>query len=219
MSTEIMSPALESSRRAPGSPPRAARGFALIEVMVTVLVISFGLISLAGLQLATKRGGNSSFQRSIALSLANEMLERISTNATVAGSYTTGLNGPLGAASLGVAPPTNCQLARCTPLEMANWDRWNWERRLDGFNITSPDASAAAGLIEPRGCVVFTPTDAAEPNTGVVRVIVSWRSLTDTVDQATAVDVTCGATGAGTDASRQQVVLNSYIVNPEDFAP
>lgn len=214
-----MSLAPDFGKHMPARKRQRAGGFALIEIMVTVLVISFGLISLAGLQLATKRGGNSSYQRSIALSVANEMLEKIATNATVAGSYSTGLNAPLGAASLGAAPPTNCLVDQCTPLQMANWDRWNWERRLDGFSIISPDDSAAAGLIEPRGCVVFTPTDPTEPNTGVVRVIVSWRSLTDTVDQATTNDVTCGAAGAGTDASRQQVVLNSYIVNPEDFTP
>lgn len=219
MSMETMSLVRDRSSSMAPCERRQQRGFALIEIMVTVLVISFGLISLAGLQLATKRGGNSSYQRSIALSVANEMLERISTNATVAGSYSTGLDTPLGAASLGAAPPTNCLVAACTPLQMSTWDRWNWERRLDGFNIISPDASAASGLIEPRGCVVFTPTDPTEPNTGLVRVIVSWRSLTDTVDQATSVDVTCGAAGAGTDASRQQVVLNSYIVNPEDFTP
>ena len=50
-------------------------------------------------------------------------------------------------------------------------------------------------------------------------VIVSWRSLTDTTDAATTADVTCGAVATGSDAGRQQVVLNGYVVNAGDFAP
>ena len=77
----------------------------------------------------------------------------------------------------------------------------------------------ASGLLEALGCVVFTADGAGSPNSGQVRVIVSWRSLTDTTDAATAANVTCGAVGTGTDAGRQQVVLNGYVVNAGDFAP
>ena len=106
-----------SPRQTPRMPGRGrAQGFALIEVMVTVLVITFGLISLAGLQLATKSGGNTSYQRTLALTVANEMLERINLNAAQASAYHTGLNTGLGRASLG-AIGKNCasNANSCTP--------------------------------------------------------------------------------------------------------
>ncbi len=213
MTTQMpMSPAPE--RKA------AQRGFALIEVMVTVLVITFGLISLAGLQLATKRGGNSSYQRTLALTVANEMIERINLNPSRAAAYHTGLATGLGRGSLG-AIGTDCTVAAnsCSPAQMAAWDLWNWERRLDGAGILDAANNDASGLLEARGCIVFTPDGAASPNSGQLRVIVSWRSLTDTTDAATTAQTTCGAVGTGTDAGRQQVVLNSYVINPGDYAP
>jgi len=203
---------------APGN--RRARGFALIEVMVTVLVITFGLISLAGLQLATKSGGNTSYQRTLALTVANEMLERINLNASQASAYHTGLATGLGRASLGaIGKDCASNVNSCTPAEMAAWDLWNWERRLDGAGILDAGNNDASGLLEALGCVVFTADGAGSPNSGQVRVIVSWRSLTDTTDAATAANVTCGAVATGTDAGRQQVVLNGYVVNAGDFAP
>ncbi len=219
------SPVPEGPRVSPRQPPRMpgrgrAQGFALIEVMVTVLVITFGLISLAGLQLATKSGGNTSYQRTLALTVANEMLERINLNAAQASAYHTGLNTGLGRASLG-AIGKNCasNANSCTPAELAAWDLWNWERRLDGAGILDVGNNDASGLLEALGCVVFTPDGAGSPNSGQVRVIVSWRSLTDTTDAATTADVTCGAVATGSDAGRQQVVLNGYVVNAGDFAP
>ena len=204
-------------------PPAAGcgqRGFALIEVMVTVLVITFGLISLAGLQLATKRGGNTSYQRTLALTVANEMMERINLNASQAAAYNTGLNTGLGRGSLGAVGKDCTQIAgACTPAELAAWDLWNWERRLDGAGIQDANANDASGLLEARGCVVFTPDGAGSPNSGQVRIIVSWRSLTDTTDAATTAALTCGAVATGSDAGRQQVVLNGYVVNAGDFAP
>lgn len=197
-----------------------ARGFALIEVMVTVLVITFGLISLAGLQLATKRGGNASYQRTLALTVANELMERINLNPTQAAAYHTGLGTGLGRASLG-AVALDCSNAAnsCTPAQLAAWDLWNWERRLDGAGITDVANNDVSGLLEARGCVVFVPGGVTSPNSGQLRVIVSWRALTDTVDAANTAAVTCGNVATGTDAGRQQVVLNSYVVNPGDYTP
>ncbi|WP_302172261.1 type IV pilus modification protein PilV [uncultured Hydrogenophaga sp.] len=209
------SPAPDVSRRR-----TAQGGFALIEIMVTVLVITFGLISLAGLQLATKSGGNTSYQRTLALTVANEMIERVSLNPSQAAAYHTGLGTGLGRGSLG-AVGTDCTVAAnsCTPAQLAAWDLWNWERRLDGAGILDVNNNDTSGLLEARGCVVFTSDGAASPNSGQLRVIVSWRALTDTTDAATTAATTCGAVGTGTDAGRQQVVLNSYVINPGDYAP
>jgi type IV pilus assembly protein PilV len=210
-----------SARKLPRGPHRS-RGITLIEVMVTVVVISFGLISLAGLQLANKRGGHSSHQRTLALTVANDILERMAVNPTQAAAYHTGAgNGALGGGTLGAAIGRNCSAAgiTCTPAELAAFDRWAWERRLDGVSMQSAAGNDVSGLLDARGCVIFAPAAAATPNSGQVRVIVSWRALSGTTDAATDAGLVCGAGAANSVTDREQVVLESYVVNPADYQP
>lgn len=55
-------------------------GFTLIEVLVAVLVLSIGLLGLAGLQAASLRQNHSAYLRSQASLLAYDMLERMRGN-------------------------------------------------------------------------------------------------------------------------------------------
>src|SRR5688500_4659516 len=60
--------------------PRAQRGFTLIEILVTVVLISVGLLGIAALQLTTLRGNQESYVRSQANVLAGDILDRIRAN-------------------------------------------------------------------------------------------------------------------------------------------
>ena len=55
-------------------------GFSLIEVMVTLLVLSIGLLGVAALQVAALQYSNTSLHRSIAVIQANDLVERMWTN-------------------------------------------------------------------------------------------------------------------------------------------
>jgi type IV pilus assembly protein PilV len=55
-------------------------GFSLIEVMVTLLVLSIGLLGVAALQVASLQYSNTSLHRSIAVIQANDLVERLWTN-------------------------------------------------------------------------------------------------------------------------------------------
>ena len=59
---------------------RAQRGFTLIEILVTVVLISVGLLGIAALQLTTLRGNQESYVRSQANVLAGDILDRIRAN-------------------------------------------------------------------------------------------------------------------------------------------
>jgi len=74
-------------------------GTTLIEVLITVVLVSIGLLGLAGLQLTTVQNSNSSSERFEATTLAQDVLERIRANrqAALAGQY----NLALGAAPAG----------------------------------------------------------------------------------------------------------------------
>jgi type IV pilus assembly protein PilV len=60
--------------------PRLERGFCLLEILVTVVVISIGLLGLAGLQLVGLRATNSAHEHTLASLLAQDIEERIRAN-------------------------------------------------------------------------------------------------------------------------------------------
>lgn len=60
------------------------RGVSLLEVLIAVLVLSLGLLGVAGLQTANIRNTQSAHQRTMAVLLASSMAERIRANATAA---------------------------------------------------------------------------------------------------------------------------------------
>jgi type IV pilus assembly protein PilV len=60
--------------------PRAQRGFTLIEILVTVVLISVGLLGVAALQLTTLRANQESYARSQAGVLAADILDRMRAN-------------------------------------------------------------------------------------------------------------------------------------------
>jgi type IV pilus assembly protein PilV len=55
-------------------------GTSLIEILITVVLVSVGLLGLAGLQLTTVQNGNSSTERFEATTLARDILERMRAN-------------------------------------------------------------------------------------------------------------------------------------------
>ena len=185
---------------------RQQAGVGLLEVMITVIVISVGLIGMAGLQVATKRAGFQASQRTLALTLANDMMQRITLNPSSLATYATGAN-PLGAGSIASAP-TKClgtaAAANCTAAQLVAWDRWEWEQRIDGATTLNKDASNAnaGGLVAPRGCIVV--------NGAQVRVVINWRGLVAATDPGTA-NTTCGTWATADQPYRQQVVINSVL--------
>lgn len=60
--------------------PAAQRGFTLIEILVTVVLVSVGLLGVAALQLTTLRGNQDAYVRSQASVLAGDILDRMRVN-------------------------------------------------------------------------------------------------------------------------------------------
>lgn len=76
---------------APHSPTRQ-RGASLIEVLVTLLIITFGLMGMSALQARALKGSVSSFQRGQAVIYAQYLLDvmRIDREQAKGGDYNTG---------------------------------------------------------------------------------------------------------------------------------
>jgi type IV pilus assembly protein PilV len=103
-----------------------SRGFSLIEVLVAVIVLSTGLLGLAGLQVTSLRFNHSAYLRSQATLLAYELADRMRANRPT--MVANGYNVPNNAVAAGVAA---CRTAAgCTTAQMATDDIWQWQQAL-----------------------------------------------------------------------------------------
>jgi len=76
--------------------PMKQSGFTLLEVLVAMLVLSIGLLGLAGLMASSIRNNQSAYQRTQATWLAYDIVDRMRTNraAALANNYDIALGAP-----------------------------------------------------------------------------------------------------------------------------
>ena len=114
---------------------RTERGFSLLEVLITVTVVSVGLLGLAGLQFAGLRASNNAQQHTLATLLAEDIAERIHANAV--SDYDSASIDPTSA---------DCLAHVCSPNQMRDFDRSQWYYMVNdgGDNVPIlPDTSIA----------------------------------------------------------------------------
>lgn len=97
-------------------------GFSLLEVLIALVVLSIGLLGLAGLQANGLKNNNSAYQRSQANLMVNEILDRIRANRAglAAGSYDDPFSG-------GTPSDPGCISSGCTPAQLAAYDAFLWQ--------------------------------------------------------------------------------------------
>jgi len=117
-------------------------GFTLTEVLVAVLVLSIGLVGVAGLQAVSLQNNQSAFMRSQASALAYDLADRMRSNVP---SALGGLYDPTAAGMASGCSSTS----GCTPQDMAENDLAEW------------NATIATYLPMGQGfvCIDSTPDD------------------------------------------------------------
>jgi type IV pilus assembly protein PilV len=148
-------------------------GFALTEVLVAVLVLSIGILGIAGLQMESLQSNNDAMHRSEALWLAQELVERMRANPNGVGSgaYTDASNDDT--LCNNTTPPTVCadyynystgtkiSAVNCTADQVAAFDVWELKCGYQ-YSNTSVFANAADFLRNGRlsvQCVANVPDD------------------------------------------------------------
>lgn len=175
------------------------RGVALIEVLVTMVVIAVGLLAIGATQLSAKRSSFESVQRSQAVQLAQFMMERIRRNPDQLALYHTGDSQALNAA---------CNSNACHADFMA------WRNLLA--------RAPGSGLIQPTGCV-YIQNHGSLNNTGVVRVVLSWQGQQEIAAPVTGAPPAANVfdpprCGGNSYSNRgHQVVLTSYVIHPSEL--
>ena len=177
------------------SPSRyAEHGTTMIEVLVSIVILAFGLLGLAAFQLRALGTELEAYQRAQALVLVNDMVSRIQANRANAASYV--------ASSLGTGA-ANCTVVAGT----AAGDQCEWSEMLKG-SAEQKGGTKVGAMANARGCI----TQVQAPNTtagvclpGIYEVSVAWQGLNAT----TASPNTCGAGNYGDDAQRR--VLSTRV--------
>lgn len=156
---------------------RTQRGVTLIEVLVTVIILSVGLLGIAGLQSRLQLSEMEAYQRSQALLLVNDMANRIASNRNNAATYVTGTASPLG---VGMTCPSNSGSRQ-------QRDASEWCAALQGAAETAGGGNVGA-MLGGRGCVESL-------GSGQYLITVAWQGLSPL--SAPPVGIACGANNYG----------------------
>lgn len=158
-------------------PARRQRGVSLIEVLVTLLILSIGLLGLVGLQSRLQVSEMEAYQRSQALLLLNDMAGRMAANRNAAASYATGASSPVGSGS-------TCTTSTTTRKDI---DLGEWCNALQGAaeSIVSGGGTSKVGaMLGARGCIESL-------GDGKYMITVAWQGLVPI--SAPPASVACGA--------------------------
>ena len=106
--------------------PRAAQpGFSLVEALVALLVLSIGLLGIAGLFVESVRNSRTALLRTQAINLVGDMADRIRANATARAAYDIdsygGEPGERNCAPAPAAAGANCTMAALAEDDLARW--------------------------------------------------------------------------------------------------
>jgi len=149
------------------------RGVTLIELLITMVIVSIGVLGLAGVQILSLKQAREAGQKMVALQAANDLLDRIRVNRNADYSW------PAGSAA------ANCASVACTPAEMAVFDLWLWNCRL---GPPSDACKKAFGLSDRDFGRLPGGKGLVSAASGTYTVTVQW-NLTDSTTQ----DITVAA--------------------------
>jgi type IV pilus assembly protein PilV len=146
-------------------------GTTLLEVLVTVVILSFGLLGLAGLQMKTRSVEMESYQRSQAMVVINDMVNRLQLARVKAADYIS--DDALGGGDV----------ESCGGKTGAAFDLCEWSNAIRGAAEESGGVKLGA-MLGARGCITqlqapVTTAGACTP--GVYEVTVAWQGLFRTV--------------------------------------
>lgn len=181
-------------------------GFSLVEVLVTIVILLIGLLGLAGLQARALTVQMEAYQRSQALVLLKDMVDRIDTNRANAAAYVTtgltpyeylGTDNAIETAALCAAKPTWQKRDSC-----------EWNNALLGAAETQGTSKIGA-MIGARGCITQIAA-AASGVPGEFLIAVAWQGFNST---AAPPSILCGKDKYSDEKLRRVVALPISIAN------
>lgn len=157
------------------------RGAAMMELLIAMLIIAFGVLGFVGLQAQTALSQVEGYQRSQALILINDISERISLNRASAAAYV--------GSNIGTTDPGDC----ATPATQAGKDLCEWSKLIQGSAEVQGTAKLGA-MTGARGCIT-------SPAANQYLISIAWQGVQATGAPAN----TCGQDAYSNENMRRTV--------------
>ena len=187
------------------SPRDPQCGSTLIEVLVTIVILAFGLLGLVGLQAKTQLAEVESYQRAQAIVLLTDMVDRINANRSTAPAYAGG-----SVFGTGFTDPSPCPTAAG-----AARDQCEWSVALKG--AAEKRSSSNVGVMNGgRGCITQLQAPDPTPATctpGIYLVSVAWQGLNLT--STPGAGAACASGSYGDDRYRRVISARVVVGMPE----
>lgn len=189
---------------------RSQSGFSFIEVLIAFLVLATGLVGAVAMQAVAKKSSFDAQQRSIAISLASDILNRIKANPSQLANYIASDNADGDTHGL---PSTRCNgsSGNCSAAQLLANDLYEWEQSLVGAD-TKKSSKNIGGLASPIGCILDPST-----STNDIAIVISWTGRNELSDAGSANSTgdnsisDASSCGADSDKSRRQVAIRTVI--------
>lgn len=169
------------------------RAFTLIEVLIAFIILSMALLGAMALQVKAKQASFDSIQRTAAVALGNDIIERIRVNdhPQIVSLYkqTITSEGTL-------KPSSTCFSNSCNAEQIVLLDIQQWQRAIQARENT--------GLLD-NATLCINPILIG--NVFNVEIIISWQGRQAFNATNKANEISCGDTGE----KRRLVVFSSYI--------
>lgn len=158
-----------------------SRGFSLIEVLVTILILVIGLLGLFGMQSRASVVEMEAYQRAQALALLKDMESRIRTNrAQFDAAFTAAYADVAKPLVFGTDSSVDCNGATAAKREVCQWSQV-----LLGAaeTLSAAPATQVGAVIGARGCVMALP---APTNAAISEffIVVVWQGINPSEDPA-----------------------------------
>lgn len=129
--------------------PSRQRGFTLVESLVAMVVISVGMLGIAGLYVEGLRAGRTSIYRTVAIDLASDMADRIRGNPNAGAAYAGG------GAQNSCVDDGAVVVVDCTPPQLAAEDIFWWQQSVQAL---LPGGAANIAVVAGAGSNAYTIT-------------------------------------------------------------
>ena len=187
-------------------------GFNMLEILFSLLIVTTGLLGLAGTQVVAQRAEQESYQRAQAMVLMTDIVDRINTNRKAAICYNITTTPTSGTSYLGTAgsgkydiSSYSCPALATNPaaVSRAQLDLQFIDQMLLGSTERIGTTSVGA-MLGARTCIGF---DAASQS---YTVAIAWQGTTNTFSPASwptgpAIAKNCALNLYGTDTQRRVV--------------
>lgn len=165
--------------------PHTEAGFSLIEILVSIIILSFGVLAVVGLQAASLKANREAVYQSSAARLGKEMAEMMETNRAIAAAssasdnpYLITFNSTSNTVATAAPSTTNCWTGDCysgnTTADQKKISQWQTQEWLYRLNEELPGARVSI-------CFDASPYDSSGlprwtcSNSGTVAVIkIGW---------------------------------------------